>query len=99
MSRLADECIKRARPCPAMDMKERIMGLEYRDMDAGIRANMVQEVTFDLDNGSIYKSPRLNDEGIRLWPDTLKEAAGTLRCLVSKSNQRAQASQKPRKSR
>ncbi|MEE3635085.1 hypothetical protein UIA24_12635 [Pseudomonas sp. AL 58] len=52
------------------------MGLEYRDMDADVRANMVREVTFDLDKGSIYKSPRLNDEGVRLWPETLKEAAG-----------------------
>lgn len=52
------------------------MGLEYRDMDVDVRANMVQEVTFDLDKGTIYKSPRLNEEGIRLWPDTLREAVG-----------------------
>lgn len=52
------------------------MGLEYRDMDVDVRANMVQEVAFDLDKGTIYTSPRLNEEGSRLWPDTLKEAAG-----------------------
>lgn len=50
------------------------MGLEYRDMDADVRANMLQEVTFDLDRGNLYHSQRLNDEGLRVWPDTLKEA-------------------------
>lgn len=50
------------------------MGLEYRDMDAGVRANMVQEVTLDLDNGNLYQSQRLNEEGLRVWPETLKEA-------------------------
>ncbi|WP_336353903.1 hypothetical protein [Pseudomonas atacamensis] len=51
------------------------MGLEYRDMGADVRANMVQEVTFDLDRGSLYPSQRLNEEGLRVWPDTLMEAA------------------------
>ncbi|KPW31702.1 hypothetical protein ALP45_00730 [Pseudomonas coronafaciens pv. atropurpurea] len=51
------------------------MGLEYRDMDVDVRANMVKEVILDLDKETIYKSPRLSEEGIRLWPDTLKEAA------------------------
>lgn len=51
------------------------MGLEYRDMDAGVRANMVQEITFDLDRSNLYRSQRLNDEGLRVWADTLKEAA------------------------
>ncbi len=52
------------------------MGLEYRDMATDVRANMVQEVDFDLGKGSVYESPRLNAEGLRRWPDTLKQAVG-----------------------
>jgi len=51
------------------------MGLEYRDLDASVRSNMVQEITFDLGKENLFKSQRLNEEGLRFWPETLMEAA------------------------
>lgn len=51
------------------------MGLEYRDLDASVRSNMVQEINFDLEKDNLFKSQRLNEEGLRTWPETLMEAA------------------------
>jgi hypothetical protein len=51
------------------------MGLDYLDLDETTRAFMVEEISMDVDNKSIYISNYLNELGQHAWPDLLKEAA------------------------
>lgn len=52
------------------------MGLDYRNLDAHTRAIMADEVQRDIAAGTIYESPRLNEQGVRQWPTLLLEAVG-----------------------
>lgn len=51
------------------------MGLNYRNLDDRTRHFIVAEVESDVASARLYISPRLNDEGTRVWPSLLKEAA------------------------
>ncbi|TFI45050.1 hypothetical protein E4P29_04775 [Rhodococcus sp. 1R11] len=50
------------------------MGLNYRSLDVITREAMAEEVERDVTSGTLYISPRLTDEGARLWPDVLRSA-------------------------
>lgn len=75
------------------------MAIRYESLDSASRAAMVTELDRDLQNGSLYISPRLTDAGVHAWPDILREAltnhddawlAATLRgrALVRETEQR-----------
>ncbi|MGY2463090.1 hypothetical protein [Vreelandella sulfidaeris] len=51
------------------------MALNYRNLDESTRSQMVEEIDRDIEGGTLYISPRLNDEGVQQWPSILKEAA------------------------
>lgn len=51
------------------------MALNYKNLDENTRRFMVSEVERDVSAGTLYVSPRLNEEGARQWPALLKEAA------------------------
>ncbi|WP_400159842.1 hypothetical protein [Arthrobacter sp. BPSS-3] len=53
------------------------MGLDYPNLDEATRASMTDEVQFDIANGSLYLSTRLNPQGTREWPDLLLSAVET----------------------
>ena len=50
------------------------MGIRYESLDDNVRRYMIEELELDLRSGRLYISPRLTDEGVRLWPDLLREA-------------------------
>lgn len=51
------------------------MGLDYRNIDARSREHMVQEVEADIRANKIFSGKRLTEEGVKAWPELLKEAA------------------------
>jgi len=51
------------------------MSLNYRNLDQPTRLQMIVEIEADTRSGKLYISPRLTDEGARLWSGLLKEAA------------------------
>lgn len=53
------------------------MGLIYKNLNSSMRINMSNEVTSDLDSGILYISPRLNQEGVKIWPTLLGEAVAS----------------------
>lgn len=50
------------------------MGISYESLDDKVRKCMIEELELDLSSGKLYISPRLTDEGARIWPDLLREA-------------------------
>ena len=50
------------------------MGIRYESLDENVRAAMVQGLERDLASGTLYVSPRLTEEGARVWPEILREA-------------------------
>ena len=50
------------------------MGIHYESLDENVRKYMIEELNLDLRSGKLYISPRLTDEGARVWPDLLREA-------------------------
>ncbi|NMG68162.1 hypothetical protein GPA19_24850 [Azoarcus indigens] len=53
------------------------MSLTYKNLDNATRLQMSAEVQADSAAGTLYISPRLNDEGVSLWPSLLGEAVAT----------------------
>lgn len=50
------------------------MGLSLSNLDATTRRLMVQEFEHDLQNNTLYISPRLNATGIQQYPQLLKDS-------------------------
>ncbi len=50
------------------------MALIYENLDARTRQFMLKEVELDISRGSLYISPRLNQQGLESYPSLLKEA-------------------------
>lgn len=50
------------------------MGIRYESLDENVRRCMIEELELDFNSGKLYISPRLTDEGVRVWPDLLREA-------------------------
>lgn len=53
------------------------MGLQYDHLDEVTRQYMLEEIELDVQNGALYFSPRLHDEGCASWPELLRTAART----------------------
>jgi hypothetical protein len=51
------------------------MPFNFRDLDAGTRRLMVEEVEGATRDGNLYFSKRFNADGVREWPALLLEAA------------------------
>ncbi len=50
------------------------MGILYESLDENVRRYMIEELDIDLRSGRLYISPRLTEEGARVWPDLSREA-------------------------
>ena len=50
------------------------MALHYENLDDRTRRFMLQEIELDISRGTLYISPRLNDQGIKNYESLLKEA-------------------------
>lgn len=50
------------------------MGIRYESLDATVRGYMIDELELDIRTGRLYISPRLTDQGARIWADLLREA-------------------------
>lgn len=50
------------------------MSLHYENLDAETRAQMGAELSADIVTGRLYISPRLNDNGVAVWPTLLGDA-------------------------
>lgn len=50
------------------------MAIRYESLDLSVRQKMLVEVQQDLRSGRLYMSPRLNRDGLRLWPELSMEA-------------------------
>ncbi len=50
------------------------MGMRYESLDDKVRLYMLEELELDVNTGKLYISPRLTEEGVRIWPDLLREA-------------------------
>lgn len=50
------------------------MPLNLVDLVPETRTRMLEEIDRDLEDGELYRSPRLNDEGRNEYPDLLKES-------------------------
>lgn len=50
------------------------MALYFFDLDEKTRALMLEELQFDLSNKTVYLSARLNDFGIKQYPEFLQQA-------------------------
>jgi hypothetical protein len=50
------------------------MALDYEDLDDRTRQFMLQEIDWDVSQGTLYVSPRLNQEGRRNYEALLREA-------------------------
>ncbi|HXG20696.1 MAG TPA: hypothetical protein VNN62_16680 [Methylomirabilota bacterium] len=50
------------------------MNIHYEDLDAAVRASMIQELDLDVSNQRLYISSRLTDAGAQQWPTILREA-------------------------
>jgi len=50
------------------------MALQYENLDSDTRGHMLIEVVEDVVNGDFYESPRLTEEGLRQWPELLRDA-------------------------
>lgn len=50
------------------------MSLRYDSLDAAVREQMVSELERDIGNGKLYISPRLTEDGVKQWPNILREA-------------------------
>jgi hypothetical protein len=51
------------------------MALAYRNLDQRTRDFAVEEINTDVASSTIYISPRLNPEGVQMWPALIREAA------------------------
>lgn len=49
------------------------MPLSYENLDEITRRFMSEEVDLDISQGTLYTSPRLNDQGMQHYPSLLKE--------------------------
>jgi len=52
------------------------MPLDYENLDKKTRAFMLQELDLDVSRGTLYISPRLNEQGAENYPSLLREALG-----------------------
>lgn len=50
------------------------MGMHYESLDDKVRLYMLEELELDITTTKLYISPRLTEEGVRIWPDLLREA-------------------------
>ncbi|GIW56645.1 MAG: hypothetical protein KatS3mg082_3049 [Nitrospiraceae bacterium] len=50
------------------------MGIRYESLDDNVRRYMIEELERDIESRQLYISPRLTDEGARVWPELLREA-------------------------
>jgi len=50
------------------------MGLQYNNLDNQTRQSMLGELQLDIETGTLYISPRLNDQGRAAYPSLLREA-------------------------
>lgn len=50
------------------------MSINYENLDADVRVAMVRELERDLENGTLYISPRFTEAGVQTWPQILREA-------------------------
>lgn len=50
------------------------MGLSLADLTDGTRRYMVEEVDADIQEGTLYLSPRLTSDGLRQYPELLRDA-------------------------
>ncbi len=50
------------------------MGIFYKNLDEQTRMFMLKELEMDIENGTLYISPRLNSVGQSIWVDLLKKA-------------------------
>ncbi len=53
------------------------MGIHYENLDPNVRACMICELERDIDSGRLYVSPRLTQQGTKVWPELLREAFET----------------------
>jgi hypothetical protein len=51
------------------------MPLNYENLDDKTRQSMLQEIALDVSRGSLYISPRLNEQGVQNYALLLREAA------------------------
>jgi hypothetical protein len=51
------------------------MALEYKNLDEVTRKLMLEEIEYDIQRNTLFISPRLNDRGIKEYPNLLINAA------------------------
>jgi len=54
-----------------------VMAFNFVELDAAVRAEMMNEVNRDITSGVLYISSRLNEEGVRRWPALLQQAVSS----------------------
>lgn len=64
------------------------MDMEFVDLDAETRSQMLSELEHDIASSSVYLSPRLTPEGRRRYPEILRRAFGdgTVASLANELN-------------